>query len=221
MSPSPRTVDEPEETALLLGHGRGPPLTPTGDTCSSWAPVPSSCFQAVLAVCGTCRVPPPAHSQDRGLRFVLGSPVAPPRAPRLCRYGLPSTRPGTRVVESPPSLGRRRRRMEGGDPAVTGPLHGLDGCPGPGAASGLSGKALSCKAFAAEGRGPRQGRGHTLVQSPSPERPARLCRATDPRVKRGPAAGAKDRADPGCPGGSEGLKSPIARPGRAARNPLG
>lgn len=103
--------------------------------------------------------------------------------------------------------------MGGGNLAVTGPLHGLDSCPGPGAASGLSGKALSCKAFAVEGKGARQGRGHALVQSPSPERPARLCRATDPRVKRGPPAGGKDRADPGRPGWSEGVKSQIARPG--------
>lgn len=43
--------------------------------------------------------------------------------------------------------------MGGGNLAVTGPPHGLDSCPGPGAASGLSGKAVSCKAFAVEGRG--------------------------------------------------------------------
>lgn len=101
MSPSPHPVDEPKETAFLLATGvdlHSPPLGTPAPGGPLLATFPASCFQAVLATCGTCWAPLPAHSQDRGLCFVLDRPHLAPRVPKPCMHGLPSSR-----LATPPS----------------------------------------------------------------------------------------------------------------------
>ena len=119
------------------------------------AAFPTSCFQAVLATRGTGRAPPAARSRTGASALPRTAPPRPqsarslhvvgcPHLPLGCERGVP-TFPGVKEMQD----GRWTPGCHG-PPAPPGQLAAR---PGPGAASGLSSKALSSKAFAVEGRG--------------------------------------------------------------------